>query len=180
MSLAKNPLLPTNAGRKGTNRRHIVARCALAVFLSLYGYNLLLASRHSNDVSTVPRQAQKILNQCAALRVPAGPPLDFYSRESSDREQPGTPATLIRNATIWTGARDGTEVVYGDLFLHRGIVKALGYIPPHLLLQANEIKTVDASGQWVTPGLGILPLPSCFLLSDAIYFTSGPSFSSWT
>lgn len=106
----------------------------------------------------VPLRQQEILDKCAALKVPAGPPEDFYTRETSDRYQAGTTATLIRNATIFTGARNGTEVVYGDVLLNGGIVKALGYIPPRLLALANDVEVVDAGGRWVTPGLGMFSL----------------------
>src|ERR1700678_471493 len=44
-----------------------------------------------------------ILLRCAALNFMPSPPQDFYSREESDRFEPGTNATLIRNCVIFTG-----------------------------------------------------------------------------
>ena len=59
---------------------------------------------------------------------------------------------------IWTGARNGTEIVYGDVLLDKGLVVAVGYIPPSLLEVArqssrSEIRVEDLGGAWVTPGL---------------------------
>jgi imidazolonepropionase-like amidohydrolase len=60
---------------------------------------------------------------------------------------------------IWTGARNGTEIVYGDVLLDRGLVVAVGYIPPSLLdgvrqlSGTTEIRVEDLGGAWVTPGL---------------------------
>jgi imidazolonepropionase-like amidohydrolase len=60
---------------------------------------------------------------------------------------------------IWTGARNGTEVVYGDVLLDKGLVVAVGYIPPSLLDDVSSqsgttgIRVEDLGGAWVTPGL---------------------------
>lgn len=149
---SKDPVLQLRAkGKHGL--KQCLAVCVLAVALSAYGYTFLL----NHQTVNVPFRAQEILDKCVALKIPAGPPKDFDSRTVSDRFQPGTKPTLIQNAAIFTGARNGTEVVYGDLFLDRGIVKALGYIPPRLLAR-GDYNIVDAEGKWVTPGLGALLL----------------------
>ena len=94
-----------------------------------------------------------ILAQCTAIRLPAGPTPDFHQRVQSDRFEPGTGATLIMNATIWTGRHGGREVLYcGDILLDRGLVKAIGKIPPTHI--GNDVEVVNAGGSWVTPGLG--------------------------
>jgi len=98
----------------------------------------------------MPLDAQEILTRCASLRMKSGPPLNFVERSVSDRFEEGTPATLIRNATIWTGQKNGTEVIYGDLLLDKGIVKAVGQVPRAPL---RDVRIVDAGGAWVTPGL---------------------------
>ena len=60
---------------------------------------------------------------------------------------------------IWTGARNGTEIVYGDVLLDKGLVVAVGYIPPSLLDGISQSSTTDflrvedLGGAWVTPGL---------------------------
>lgn len=106
-------------------------------------------------------QRPKLLSKCASIHTPAGPPVGYStsSRVSSgsDRWVPGTPATLLKNAKIWTGARSGTEIVYGDVLLDKGLVVAVGYIPPSLLSSTSqrtgEIRVQGLGGKWVTPGL---------------------------
>ncbi|KZT35524.1 hypothetical protein SISSUDRAFT_1064386 [Sistotremastrum suecicum HHB10207 ss-3] len=101
-----------------------------------------------------PANASEILSICNSLHEIPSVPQDFYSRTVSDRFVEGTKATFIRNATIWTGGRDGTELVYGDVLLDGGIVKALGYIPDQMLKGVKgRVNTIDAYGSWVTPGL---------------------------
>jgi hypothetical protein len=98
---------------------------------------------------------------CKSIRTPAGPPKDWdcEKRTESDRFVQGTPPVLLRNGMIWTGARNGTEIVYGDVLLDRGLVVAVGYIPPSLLDGVRqqsgtaEIRVEDLEGAWVTPGL---------------------------
>ncbi|KAF8805276.1 hypothetical protein BYT27DRAFT_7297664 [Phlegmacium glaucopus] len=97
---------------------------------------------------------------CKNIRTPAGPPQSFNTaaRIENDRFVPGTPPVLLRNATVWTGARNGAEIVYGDVLLDRGLVVAVGYIPPSLLdgvrqSTMTEVRVEDVGGAWVTPGL---------------------------
>ncbi|KAI9448109.1 hypothetical protein H4582DRAFT_2107502 [Lactarius indigo] len=100
---------------------------------------------------------RKFLLRCASLRTKSGPPLNFMDRSVSDRFEEGTPATLIRNATIWTGQKNGTEIIYGDLLLDKGIVKAIGQVPRTPL---RDVRILDAGGAWVTPGLSTFNLNS--------------------
>ncbi|KAJ7594051.1 hypothetical protein C8J56DRAFT_853905 [Mycena floridula] len=101
-----------------------------------------------------------LVEKCKNLHSPAGPPSGFdpSSRLSgtSDRFVPGTPPILIRNGKILTGARNGTEIVFGDVFLDKGLVVAVGYIPENMLNEAQshgELQIVDAHGKWISPGL---------------------------
>jgi cytosine/adenosine deaminase-related metal-dependent hydrolase len=59
---------------------------------------------------------------------------------------------LIRNATIWTGAVKGLEVVRGDVLLDQGLVKAVGVVEQGLLKGLEGLVEYDARGAWVTPG----------------------------
>ncbi|KAI0751107.1 composite domain of metallo-dependent hydrolase [Daedaleopsis nitida] len=100
-----------------------------------------------------PHDSSSILARCARLRDAPGPSSsEFLTRERSDRYEPGTRATLIKNVTLWTGARNGTEIVYGDILLDRGLVQGIGYIPEALYV-GKDTDVVDAHGGWVTPGL---------------------------
>jgi len=88
--------------------------------------------------------------RCAALRTRPDPPSNFLERDVSDRFEDGTPATIIRNATIWTGEKNGTEIIYGDLLLDKGIIQAVGQVSR---TPVHNARTIDARGAWVTPGL---------------------------
>ncbi|PPR01451.1 hypothetical protein CVT26_015084 [Gymnopilus dilepis] len=115
---------------------------------------------------SVQARRAALLEKCQEIRTPAGPPPSYRTvdrvKEGSDRWLAGTPPTLIRNAKIWTGARNGTEVVFGDVLLDKGVVAAVGYIPEELLETTKsaymhtfgrDLDIVDADGRWITPGL---------------------------
>jgi imidazolonepropionase-like amidohydrolase len=93
-----------------------------------------------------------MLGRCKYTNTPAGPPPKFYARTHSDRYVPGTEPLWLQNAKLWTGGRNGTEVIYGDILLDKGLIQTVGYIPPRLLGHP-DLKIVDAKGAWVTPGL---------------------------
>ncbi len=97
--------------------------------------------------------AEDVLSRCANLHSIPGPSEDFFARSSSDRFEPGTRPTLIKNVTLWTGARNGTEIVYGDMYIDKGLVQGIGYIP-EVLFMGRDADVVDAHGAWMTPGLG--------------------------
>ena len=110
--------------------------------------------------ATSHHRRSELRARCKSIRTPAGPPQSFNTaaRTENERFVPGTPPVLLRNATIWTGARNGTEIVYGDVLLDRGLVVAVGYIPPSLLenirrIKGTEVSVQDVGGAWVTPGL---------------------------
>ncbi len=104
--------------------------------------------------SHIRSQRAQILSKCIYIKTPAGPPSDFASRTRSDRLVAGTNPILITNAKILTGARNGTELVLGDLLLDQGLIAAVGYVPPKLLENAgSQLEVWDAKGAWVTPGL---------------------------
>lgn len=115
--------------------------------------------------NSVPFHAKEVLDKCTALKVPAGPPKDFHSRTVSDRYTPGTPSTIIYNARIWTGEKNGTEVVDGFVWLEKGIVVAVGGLEEQEGVlkglrgsrkHGSLVRFVDAGWKWVTPGLGEL------------------------
>lgn len=63
----------------------------------------------------------------------------------------------MRNATIWTAANDGHEILTGDLLMHYGLIKAIGQVPLSMIQQLElenvNLEIVDAHGAWVTPGI---------------------------
>ncbi|KAI5900749.1 uncharacterized protein SCHCODRAFT_02483778 [Schizophyllum commune H4-8] len=91
--------------------------------------------------------------KCKSLHVKPGPPPSFHDRAVSDRHVPGTKPVWVRNATLWTGNANGTEVVTGDLLLADGLIKAVGIIPDALLRAYPDVESIDARAAWVTPGL---------------------------
>ncbi|EKM81020.1 hypothetical protein AGABI1DRAFT_105866 [Agaricus bisporus var. burnettii JB137-S8] len=130
----------------------------LPVLLLAFGFSVLslgLNARHLIGASphAVPRDADRILNQCRQLALPAGPPDNFHRRTVSDRFEPGTPPTLITNATIWTGRVSGHEVIKGSILIDKGIIQAIGDIESAYLNEFSGLVTVDAGGAWVTPGI---------------------------
>ncbi|KAK6996805.1 composite domain of metallo-dependent hydrolase, partial [Favolaschia claudopus] len=94
--------------------------------------------------------------QCLALRSSLEPTANFIASrttQGSDRFVEGTPPVLIRNAKILTAARNGTEIVFGDILLDKGVVQGVGYIPNALTQNRHNLHVVDAAGKWVSPGI---------------------------
>lgn len=101
----------------------------------------------------LPINSADIVQKCRNLNVKPGPPTDFHLRSESDRFVNGTPPTLLRNATIWTGSVSGYEVVRGDILLDKGIIQAVGGIKPSVLrAYGAELVVHDVAGAWVSPG----------------------------
>lgn len=149
------PRSRTNAPR----RPLLLALCAVVATLTVYACNLYLTSASRDAprrIQRVPQNAAAMLERCAALRATPAPEVGFAKREVSDRFEAGTRPTLIKDAHIWTGARNGTETVVGDVLLSGGVVKGIGYIPKVLLDNLTQLVTIEAKGGWITPGLGAL------------------------
>jgi hypothetical protein len=122
------------------------------------GLTITTTNAYSQALHVAPINAQEILGKCRSLRSPppppTGPSAEFKKRESSDRYEPGTNATWIRNCRILTGERNGSVIIDGDLFLDKGVVRAVGKVPWHLPDKTPNVTVIDAGGAWVTPGLG--------------------------
>ncbi|KJA29058.1 hypothetical protein HYPSUDRAFT_211640 [Hypholoma sublateritium FD-334 SS-4] len=103
-----------------------------------------------------PPHAAHVLAVCSQLHALPGPPAGFYEREQSDRFEKGTRPVLVRNAKIWTGNKNGTEVLRAtDILIDGGIIKSIGHLG-HLLdgnTKMINLEVVDAEGRWVTPGI---------------------------
>ncbi|KAG0707315.1 composite domain of metallo-dependent hydrolase [Suillus ampliporus] len=98
----------------------------------------------------LPLHAEQILQKCQMLHAKPGPPSNFHQRTQSDRFVEGTRATLIRNASIWTG---DDEISQGDILLDKGIIKFLGHASPDMLDKFKDLIALDVGGSWVTPGI---------------------------
>ena len=155
-------LRPSVSTRLRQGAYALTASFAILVFLFTFTGRFAPFSTFS---STIPRgnlytpvfdsHKETILTRCEALKRTFGPSASFHSRDESDRHEPGTNATLIRNAVILTGRAEGKEVVSGDILLDKGIVKGMGKISWRLIENTPNLTVVDAKGAWVTPGLGI-------------------------
>ncbi|KAH8094912.1 hypothetical protein BXZ70DRAFT_343845 [Cristinia sonorae] len=142
-------------GRIPTIRPIFFTFCVAIAGVTLFACNYYISkSTSSQRFQQPPFNAQQLLTQCASLKVSVGPSESFSKRNVSDRFEPGTNATWIRNARIWTGAENGTETLIGDILLKGGIVKRIGHISDDLLEDMRpNLTVVDAEGAWVTPGL---------------------------
>ena len=155
------------------HRRHRFRHIASSLTLLFIVYPVLtlwLRTPHLLPPTAPPPlnpQLKRNHDRCKALYAPAGPSPFFEPvrrlKWGSDRYVPGTRATLIRNAVIWTGEANGTDVLFGDILLDKGLVVSLGDVPMSLLEryegfgapegEKEQIEVMDVGGQWVTPGL---------------------------
>jgi hypothetical protein len=122
---------------------------ATLIYVSLSNLNSIKARKHIR----VPLHAEENLARCRAIQITPEVRVDFHQRKQSDRFEPGTPPTVIKNGKIWTGGNNGTEVIEADLLLDNGIVKGLGYFTEAELSRYASLKVVDAKGAWITPGI---------------------------
>ncbi|GLB37491.1 putative amidohydrolase family protein [Lyophyllum shimeji] len=101
-----------------------------------------------------PRHAAATISRCNALKLQAGPPRDFHERSQSDRFVHGTKPVLIKRAKIWTGGKNGTEVIRGDVLLDKGLIKSVGNLHRgRLEAYGSDLVVVDAKDSWLTPGI---------------------------
>ncbi|KAM6496057.1 carbohydrate esterase family 9 protein [Amanita muscaria] len=154
-----------NTNRRATSLVAVLSLSALIAILALYSSTGLFTSSYFQG-HVAPKNAQEILAKCWSLKTPPGLSPGFEKREVSDRYEPGTNATWIRNCRILTGEKNGSVIIHGDLFLDKGIVRAIGKVPWHLPDNTPNVSIIDADGAWFTPGLidlhshvGVLPSP---------------------
>ena len=164
---AVNPTMPHEERRnlvQNWRHRRLPHRAltVLLAALALYGLSSTLFSSSRNyriHPQVVPPSLEEILSRCTSRdATPLSPDdnLSLLNRDANDRFEVGTRATVIKNVTLWTGARNGTEIVYGDILLDKGLVQAIGYVP-EWDYSKYDTDVVDAHGGWVTPGLGACP-----------------------
>ncbi|KAF8438173.1 hypothetical protein L210DRAFT_3482342 [Boletus edulis BED1] len=146
------PAVGGSSSRKPSKRVWPVL--AAFVFAALYfSIDLpLLSARGSRSHVRIPLHGADTLAKCRSLSVKPAPPPGFSDRTHSDRNEPGTPLVLIRNATIWTGLDNGEDVVHGDILLENGLIKNVGDVNAFKLNMVN-VTEINAEGAWVTPGI---------------------------
>jgi len=136
-----------------SNRRRRVPLLLLGMLFFIVIQVALTFHSQTPRTSTIPIHAPKMLQKCRHLHTKPSIPPDFNLRKQSDRYVPGTRATLLRNATIWTGGIKGFEIVEGDLLLDQGLIKAVGRIDANVLeVYKTDLVVTDLEGAWVTPG----------------------------
>lgn len=135
----------------------------LVIFALLASFQLCVIGSRSPTLFRrtvqLPIHAERSLARCASLKFAAGPPANFHDRKVSDRFVQGTKATLLHNARIWTGENNGTEILRGDVFVDKGIIRSVGDVNLDALgldldgmIACGEVDVVDVGGAWVTPG----------------------------
>ncbi|KAF8974242.1 carbohydrate esterase family 9 protein [Flammula alnicola] len=141
--------------RAGNTRSTAFRSLLAAILLAVVTVTSLGVSLdwQKHTATKVPINAAQIVQKCQALNVLPGPPNNFHQRTQSDRHVSGTPPTLFRNASIWTGRVSGHEVVIGDLLLDKGIIKEVGSIKESVLDSYKDLVVIDAGGAWITPGI---------------------------
>lgn len=122
---------------------------------------------HDSPSPRVLSTLEESVTRCKNLNLTPRPPPNFHSRTRSDRYEPGSPPIVIRNATLWTGNDNGTEVLKSmDVFLNKGIISNISK-SSSMKAALKDSMEIDAGGRWLTPGiidmhvhLGVGPLPS--------------------
>ncbi|KAF8806405.1 carbohydrate esterase family 9 protein [Phlegmacium glaucopus] len=122
--------------------------------LGFFSLVILVPQLTSNISTRRPLHATAIIAKCRHLQMQAGPHQDFRSRSHSDRFEEGTRPVLVKNATIWTGRRNGTEVIHGDIVMDKGMIKSIGRLRGASLgFYGERLMVLDAKGAWITPGI---------------------------
>lgn len=146
-------LLPRRRGRLAWHR---VLACVLAAVAMLLVWGRLRPAK-----SPFSARLHEARAQCHFANAPAGPPPAFSKRTVNDRFLPGTPATLIRNATVFTG---DTILHERDVLLDQGLIQSVS--PAFERRAIPDAVEIQAAGAWLTPGLidmhthlGVLSMP---------------------
>jgi hypothetical protein len=141
------------------------ALCALAALSSVY-------------YAPIPPYASSAILRCRGLNLSPVDVQRSHKRIDSDRFDRGTKPVLLKNARIWTGERNGTEIISGNVFLDQGVIKNISQID--IVALDSDTIVIDAKNAWVTPGivdmhshLGIDSIPELRGASDTNSF-NGP------
>ncbi|KAH9930391.1 carbohydrate esterase family 9 protein [Amylocystis lapponica] len=141
-----------------TPRRLPLTRVALSY---IYGTVVLAvlafvssAAYDTYSFRKLPAHAAAAVSRCRSLHLTPGPSPYFHDRKQSDRFVPGTKPTLLKNAKIWTGQENGTEVIHADILLDKGLIKGIGHVSHATVKQyKDDLVVIDLKHAWVTPGI---------------------------
>ncbi|OAX33578.1 hypothetical protein K503DRAFT_700202 [Rhizopogon vinicolor AM-OR11-026] len=153
--MGSSPLATRSISRR-LARPFLLLTAALVLLILVQSSPLVSFALSHSSPHELARRSQ-ILTKCAYTRAKPEILPHFHARTQSDRYAENTKPVLVRNATIWTAADGGNEVLTGDLLMHHGLIKAVGDVPLSLLqeleLENMGLEVVDADGAWVTPGI---------------------------
>lgn len=158
--------LPVHVQRSSRPLRsiHRVLIVIAAVLFGLSVVSIWLPVPINSVTRPFPPRIATAISRCKTLRQKPGPPHDFHDRKQSDRFVSDTRPTLLKNAKIWTGLENGTQVLHGSILLDKGIIQAVGQVHPAVLKKyKDELVTVDLKHAWVTPGY--VRIHSCFVFT---------------
>lgn len=134
----------------GLYRRVLFACYLIATVLFVY---TSWTTWNAYNATPIPAHAAAALVKCNSLHTKPGPPPDFHKRDRSDRFAEGTKPILLKNAKIWTGDKNGTEVISGDILMDKGIIKGIGRAGIQKANTYKDITVIDVKDAWVTPGI---------------------------
>ncbi|WRT68226.1 uncharacterized protein IL334_005202 [Kwoniella shivajii] len=112
----------------------------------------------STPPSVTPKFIEEGIRQCEIINrsIPHFEP-SSNKRKENDRYVKGTKPTLLKNGTLWTGEKDGHEVLYGvDILIENGLIRKIGKSKDILLSlkeRKDAVEEVELNGSWVTPGI---------------------------
>ncbi|KAK6910652.1 hypothetical protein I203_104684 [Kwoniella mangroviensis CBS 8507] len=77
-----------------------------------------------------------------------------HKRSHNDRYVEGTKSVWLKNGTLWTGEKRGTEILHGvDVLLEDGLIKRIGKGKDlQEWTKGKKAEEVELGGAWVTPG----------------------------
>lgn len=156
--MEKGALDPLGSNGQSKGRRSTLRVRVLHAYLLLLVSGILFyfGQGYWSSYSTsarLPPHAAVSLARCRSLKALPGLSRDFYNRAQSDRFEEGTQPILIKNAKIWTGDSNGTEVINAEILLDKGIIKGIGKVGrARLMAFRDDLIVIDAKNAWVTPG----------------------------
>lgn len=132
----------------------MLSRLGLCSFIAALALSFIPSLRFGQETQFSAQVFSTIL-RCQSLRDNATTTSSAdFARRSSNRYVPGTRPVLIKHARIWTGERNGTQVIRGDILMDKGLIKSIGHISDVTLAQfKSNLIIIDANNSWITPGL---------------------------